>query len=415
MAIIKPFAAFRPVSTIVSQVAALPYDVMDRQEAKEMAKNNIHSFLHVDKAEIDLPDDVHPYDEQVYQKARENLYKMMEEGVYQQDQTPSLYLYRLTMAGRAQIGIVGCLPIDAYLQNDIKKHELTRADKEQDRIRHVDTCNAHTGPIFLTYPQQHSLDQLIEEYVEKNDPVYDFTSSDQVQHEVWHIFDPKVIQLIQKNFQNIPTLYIADGHHRAASAVKVGQQRRKENPNYTGEEEFNFFLGVLFPHNQLQILDYNRVVKDLNGWTKEEFLLAIQSSFIVSPWTGCEPYRPTKPHIFGMYLDNQWYVLEAKDTIINFSDPVARLDVSILQKYLLHPILGIQDPRTDERIDFIGGIRGLKELEKRVNNDMIVAFSMYPTTIEELMEVADQDKLMPPKSTWFEPKLRSGIFIHTLD
>lgn len=413
MAILRAFSAFRPVPKLVSKVAALPYDVMDRQEAKNMVKNNPYSFLHIDKAEINL-DNIDSYDDKVYEGAKKSLNKMISEGVYKQDSTSSLYLYRLTMDGRSQIGIVGCVPIDAYINNEIKKHELTRADKERDRIRHVDTCNAHTGPIFLTYPKDLDIDILVKEYIGKNDPVYDFTSSDNVRHEIWHIYSEKDIKSFQDAFLDVPELYIADGHHRAAAAVKVGLQRRKENPSYTGKEEFNFFLGVLFPHDQLKILDYNRVVKDLNGLTKDEFLSAIQSSFTLDTWEGKEPYRPQTAHTFGMYLDEQWYVLKAKKEIVDNSDPVARLDVSILQEHLLSPILGIKDPRADERIDFIGGIRGLKELEKRVNTDMKVAFSLYPTSIEDLMQVADAGKMMPPKSTWFEPKLRSGIFIHML-
>jgi len=415
LAILKPFSAFRPVPHLVSRVAALPYDVMDRQEAKEMVKNNPYSFLHVDKAEIDLEDSVHPYDEQVYQEAKKNLDQMIEQGVYKQDNTASLYLYRLTMNGRSQVGIVGCVPIDAYLNNEIKKHELTRADKEQDRIRHVDICNAHTGPIFLTYSHQVSIDKIVAKHIYEQNPIYDFISEDEVRHEVWHISCQEEIQKIQKEFLKVPVLYIADGHHRAASAVQVGLTRREKKLDYTGKEEFNFFLGVLFPHNQLKILDYNRVVKDLNGLTEEGFLSAIQSSFTLQPWECEEPYQPQTPHTFGMYLGKQWYVLKTREELINDCDPVDQLDVSILQKYLLHPILGIQDPRTDERIDFIGGVRGLKEIERRVKQDMKVGFSLYPTTIEELMEIADADQIMPPKSTWFEPKLRSGIFLHLLE
>ncbi|NMA83366.1 MAG: DUF1015 domain-containing protein [Epulopiscium sp.] len=415
MAILKPFLAFRPTPALVDQVAALPYDVMDRWEAKEMAKGNPYSFLHVDKAEINFSDLVDPYDPKIYQKAKDQLYQMIEDGVYEQDLTSSLYIYRLTMDGRSQTGLVGCVPIDDYLNNKIKKHELTRADKEQDRIRHVDTCNAQTGPIFLTYPQQDLIDILVEKSVKKQEPVYNFISSDGVRHEVWHISEQEDITQLQEEFLKVPNLYIADGHHRAASAVQVGIQRRRENPNYTGEEEYNFFLGVLFPHNQLKILDYNRVVKDLNGLTEQEFIKFVEDVFNVKKWEETSPYQPTRPHTFGMYLKDSWYVLEAKDRLIDSTDPVASLDVSVLQQYLLGPILGIQDPRTDERIDFIGGIRGLEELERRVKQDMTVAFSLYPTSIEELIQVADADQLMPPKSTWFEPKLRSGIFVHVLD
>ncbi|MSS44040.1 DUF1015 domain-containing protein [Anaerosalibacter bizertensis] len=386
MTILKTFSAFRPKPDIVSKVAALPYDVMNKEEAKDSVKNNPYSFLNIDKPEIYFDDSEKHDKNEIYEHARKYLDRMIEEGIYEQDSTPSLYLYKLTMGKHSQIGVVGCVPIDAYIDNDIKKHELTRADKEQDRINHVDTCNAHTGPIFLTYNKEFTIDEIIEEYIEK----------------------------IQSAFEKVPNLYIADGHHRAAAAVKVGLQRRRKNPNYTGEEEFNYFLAVLFPDKQLKILDYNRVVKDLNGLTKERFLSAIEPYFTVNIWDEKEPYTPETPHSFGMYLENQWYILKAKEEIIDRSNPLFSLDVFILQKYLLSPILGIEDPRTDERIDFIGGIRGLKEIEYRVDTDMKVGFSLYPTTIEELMTLADLNKTMPPKSTWFEPKLRSGIFIHRL-
>lgn len=414
MTILKTFSAFRPKPDIVSKVAALPYDVMNKEEAKDSVKNNPYSFLNIDKPEIYFDDSEKHDKNEIYEHARKYLDRMIEEGIYEQDSTPSLYLYRLTMGKHSQIGVVGCVPIDAYIDNDIKKHELTRADKEQDRINHVDTCNAHTGPIFLTYNKEFTIDEIIEEYVDRYEPVYNFVSSDEVRHEVWHISSKEYIEKIQSAFEKVPTLYIADGHHRAAAAVKVGLQRRREKPNYTGEEEFNYFLAVLFPDKQLKILDYNRVVKDLNGLTKERFLSAIKPYFTVNIWDEKEPYSPETPHSFGMYLENQWYILKAKEGIIDRSNPLFSLDVFILQKYLLSPILGIEDPRTDERIDFIGGIRGLKEIEYRVDTDMKVGFSLYPTTIEELMTLADLNKTMPPKSTWFEPKLRSGIFIHRL-
>ncbi|NLM13423.1 MAG: DUF1015 domain-containing protein [Epulopiscium sp.] len=413
MAVLKPFKAIRPRKDLVHKVAALPYDVMSSEEAREMVKDNPYSFLHVDKAEIDLDPLIDLYDKKVYEKARENLNRMINEGIYIKDKSPFFYIYKLIMGGREQTGIVGCTSIDDYQNNIIKKHELTREDKEQDRINHVDYCNAHTGPIFLTYRAKEEITEIIELWMKNKDAIYDFTAEDHIRHMVWIIDDKSVITQIQNAFKEIDYLYIADGHHRAASAVKVGLKRRQEG-NYTGEEEFNFFLSVLFPDDQLHIMDYNRVVKDLNGLSEEEFLKALNDKFIVEKLEETVPYKPGKKHEFGMYLGNTWYRLTAKKGSFNDDDPVERLDVSILQNNLLHPILGITDPRTDKNIDFVGGIRGLKELEARVQNGMEVAFSMYPTSIKDLMDIADANKIMPPKSTWFEPKLRSGIFIHSL-
>ena len=413
MAIIKAFRAIRPAEEFAEKVAALPYDVMNSEEAREMVKDNPYSFLHVDKAEIDLDRKINIYDKVVYETASGNLNNMIGDGVLKEEEKPCYYAYRQIMNGRAQTGLVVCTSIDDYMNNIIKKHEFTRADKEQDRINHVDYCNANTGPIFLTYRNNERISAIINESTEGK-PVYDFVAEDGIAHIVWLIEDEALINELTELFKGIDYLYIADGHHRAASAVKVGMKRREENPSYTGEEEFNYFLSVLFPDNELYIMDYNRVVKDLNGYTEEEYMAKLKESFDVEEYLGQGQYRPEAKHTYGMYLDGKWYVLKAKEGTFKEEDPVERLDVSILQKNLLAPVLGIEDPRTDKRIDFIGGIRGLEELERRVKEGMKVAFSMYPTTIEELMDIADAGQVMPPKSTWFEPKLRSGLFIHKL-
>lgn len=412
MAIFRPFKAIRPVPDKAEAVAALPYDVMNSNEAREMVKGNTYSFLHVDKAEVDLDKSVDLYDEKVYLKARENLDKLVSDGICKADETPCIYIYRQIMNGRSQTGLVGCTAIDDYINNVIKKHELTRADKEADRINHVDYCDANTGPIFLTYREDDFINSLVEDWKKNHEPVYDFVSEG-VGNTVWVIDCPETIKTVTEKFAAIDYLYIADGHHRAASAVKVGKKRREQNPDYTGEEEFNFFLAVLFPRNELEIMDYNRVMKDLNGNTSEEFMAKMAEIFEIEA-VGAKAYKPEKKHTFGMLLDGTWYKLTAKDGTFNPNDPVEQLDVSILQKNVISPIFGIDDPRTDKRIDFIGGIRGLGELEKRVNSDMKIAFSMYPTTLDDLMDIADAGQIMPPKSTWFEPKLMSGLFIHKL-
>ncbi len=412
MAVLHPFKGFRPTKELCSKVAALPYDVMSSLEAREMVKDDPYSFLHVDRAEVDLPIGTDIYSEAVYQKAADNLNGMIEKGIYIQDNKPVLYIYRLTMDGRSQTGLVGCSSIDEYISGSIKKHELTRADKEQDRINHVDYCNANTGPIFLTYRGKAEIDAIIDE-ITKAPAEYDFVSEDGVSHTIWVIDNEDTINKLTELFKGVESLYIADGHHRNASAVKVGIKRREEKGDYNGNEEFNFYLSVLFPDNQLRIMDYNRVVKDLNGLTKDEFFNTLSDKFEVEEVNS--ECKPTKAHTFGMYIDKRWYLLTAKPSIIK-NDAVEGLDVSILQNEVLSPILGIGDPRTDKRIDFVGGIRGLKELERRVDSgEMTLAFSMYPTSMAELMEIADCGKIMPPKSTWFEPKLRSGIFVHKLD
>ncbi|MEQ8198381.1 MAG: DUF1015 family protein [Clostridiaceae bacterium] len=411
MATIKPFKCIRPREDVASRVAALPYDVYNREEALEEVLKEPLSFLKIDRAETQFDKDFNPYDKKVYEKARDILKEMKEEGIFVEDDKETYYIYELTMNGRSQSGLVGCASIDDYLNDVIKKHEKTREDKELDRINHVDICNAQTGPIFLAYRSQQVINKIVEK-VKKEAALYDFVSPDGVRHAVWKLENQEDIKAIADAFAKIDSVYIADGHHRTASAVKVGLKRREENPGYTGNEEFNFFLSVLFPHDQLMILDYNRVVKDLNGYTKDEFINEVSKVFTVEK-IGKEPYKPAEKATFGMFLEDDWYKLTAGKELLS-NDPVQGLDVAILENNLLTPILGIKDIRTDKRIDFVGGIRGLKELEKRVNSDMKIAFSMYPTSITELFAVSDADKLMPPKSTWFEPKLRSGLFIHEL-
>ena len=411
MADIRPFYGIRPREDEADKIAALPYDVYNREEAKEAVKGNPLSFLNIDRAETQFDDSVDTYDPKVYQKAHDMLWKMVENGDFIQDKKRCYYVYELTMNGRVQTGITAVSSIDDYQNEVIKKHENTRADKELDRINHVDICDAQTGPIFLAYRSNAVINQIVEE-TKKQKALYDFTSEDGIRHRVFLIDGDKEVEAIQKAIAGIQEIYIADGHHRAASAVKVGLKRRAEHPDYTGEEEFNYFLSVLFPHDQLMIMDYNRVVKDLNGMTEEAFLAKMQELFDVTE-EGTTPYRPTEKGNFSMYLGGTWYSCVIRDADRN-TDPVEGLDVSLLQNLLLAPVLGIGDPKTDQRIDFVGGIRGLEELERRVKTDCAVAFAMYPTSIEELFAVADAKRLMPPKSTWFEPKLRSGLFLHAL-
>ncbi|MFZ7121453.1 MAG: DUF1015 domain-containing protein [Eubacteriaceae bacterium] len=413
MTIIREFKSIRPNIEHADKVAALPYDVYSSSEARKEVMGKPYSFLHVDRGEIDLPEDVDIYSEEVYQKANDNLNNMVKKNILMQDSNAYLYVYRLTMNGRSQTGLVCCSSIDDYLNGVIKRHELTREDKEIDRIKHVDYCNSNTGPIFLTYKSQNDIDKLIDTWTLNNSPVYDFISEDTIKHQVWVINDIQVINTIKGLFDKVKSTYIADGHHRTASAVKVGLMRRNQNIDYNGNEEFNYFLSVLFPHNQLFIMDYNRVVKDLNGLSQEEFFQKLKVNFTIEK-IGNPTFKPDKKGTIGMYINNQWYKLTIKSEILNENDPVLSLDVSILQNYVLTSILGIKDIRNDKRIDFVGGIRGLKELERRCSEDMKIAFAMYPTSIEELMNISDCNKLMPPKSTWFEPKLRSGLFIHSL-
>ncbi len=409
---VKPFAALRPKPEYVKECAALPYDVMSSDEARKEVSGKPRSFLHIDKAEIDLEPSIDLYDDRVYAKAAENLKKAEENGTYETDIEKTFYFYRQIMDGRAQTGIVGCASIDDYIENKIKKHELTRADKEQDRIRHVDTCSAQTGPIFLAYRESQTLDTIIERET-KQTPIYDFVADDGVAHTVWKSSSKETDEAIERAFEELNALYIADGHHRAASAVKAGLKRRKANPSHKGNEEYNFFLSVIFPANSLKILDYNRVLRSLNGLSEKEFLQAVEKSLgEVTPVDGI--YRPTKLHTIGLYLSGKWYRVNFREDICKASSPSDRLDCAILQNRLLAPVLGIEDPRTDKRIDFVGGIRGLGYLERRCEEDAVAAISMYPVSMKELMSIADAGEIMPPKSTWFEPKLRSGIFIHKI-
>ena len=411
MAIIRPFKAYRPIKEHVKDIAALPYDVMSSKEARGMVKNNKYSFLHVDRAEVNLDESVGEYDKVVYDTAKKVLENMIEEGLYIQEKAPAIYIYQQIMDGRGQKGIVCCTSVDDYINNIIKKHERTRLLKEIDRVNHVDICNANTGPIFLTYRNNNEISSIVEEWTKK-EPVYDFISEDGNGHRVWIIDDNIVIEKLVKLFKSIKYLYIADGHHRSASAVKVALKRRKQLGKYTGNEEFNYFLSIIYPDTELKVFDYNRTVKDLNGLSEEEFFSKVEESFYLSKSESNKPVSPKNKHEFGMYMNKQWFILRAKDGSFDESNPIDSLDVSILQNNLLNPILGISDPTKSERIEFIGGIRGLKELENRADTDMKVSFSMYATTIDDIMNVADNDKTMPPKSTWFEPKPRSGIFIH---
>ncbi len=412
MSVIRPFKAIRPTKEYAPKVAALPYDVMSSEEAREMVKGNEYSFLHVDRGEIDLPVGTDIYSKEVYLKAKENLEKLINNKICVQDEKPCFYIYRQIWNGRAQTGLVACASVDDYINNVIKKHEKTRADKEQDRINHVNILDANTGPIFLTYRPNHSVRKIITDWISSHDTACDFVSGD-VKQTVWVIDDENTVENITELFTKIPDLYIADGHHRCASAVRVAGMRREENPNYTGNEEFNYFLSVLFPSDELKIMDYNRVIKDINGLTKKELLDKISEKFDIE-MVGKNAYHPVCQHNFGMLFDGEWYSLGAKRDTFDEHDAVESLDVSILQNNLIAPILGIENPKTDSRIDFVGGIRGLGELEKRVENGWEVAFSMYPTSLAELMRIADENALMPPKSTWFEPKLLSGLFIHKL-
>lgn len=414
MAVFKSFKAIRPKAENASKVAALPYDVMNSEEARQMVKDKPYSFLHVDKAEVDLDRTIDIYDEKVYLKARENLDKLVSNGICVQEEKPCFYIYQQIMDGRSQTGLVGCAAIDDYINNVIKKHEFTREDKEQDRINHVDYCDANTGPIFLAYRENDFISKTISDWKNSHEPIYDFVTEDGVSNTVWIIDCDETNSELSKAFDAVDYLYIADGHHRCASAVKVGQKRREQNPNFDGTEEFNFFLAVVFPKNELAIMDYNRVIKDLNGLDNTTFIEKLSEKFDVQKTAGDKPYRPEAKHTFGMYLDKTWYKLTAKDGTFDEADPVGRLDVSILQNNCITPIFGIDDPRTDKRIDFVGGIRGLEELERRCENDMKIAFSMYPTSLDDLMAIADAGKVMPPKSTWFEPKLLSGLFVHKL-
>ncbi len=411
MAVVRPFCAIRPRADIASRVAALPYDVYNRAEAKIETEREPLSFLCIDRAETQLPDDVDTYDPKVYAKARSLMQKRINDNTFVQDSDRCYYIYELTMNGRSQTGIVGCASIDDYISGVIKKHENTRLDKEIDRINHVDSLSAQTGPIFLAYRGRDDIKEVIAR-VRKSPALYDFTSPDGISHKVWDVRTDKDVQAIEKAFADTKSIYIADGHHRCASAVKVGLKRREEHPDYNGSEEFNFFLAVLFADEELMIMDYNRVVKDLNGYTSQQIMEKLGAFGEISEQSSA--YRPKEKGEVGVFLEGNWYSLKFKADLIP-DDPVEGLDVSVLQNNVLAPVFDIKDPKTDKRIDFVGGIRGLGELERRVSEDCKIAFAMYPTSIGELFAVADANLLMPPKSTWFEPKLRSGLFIHEIE
>ncbi|MBC8017665.1 MAG: DUF1015 domain-containing protein [Verrucomicrobia bacterium] len=412
MAIIKPFRGLRPPQALADKVAALPYDVMDVSEARAMAAGNPDSFLHVSRPEIDLPDEIDCHDEPVYLQGQLNLAEFIRRGVLVQEERDCFYVYRQGMGAITQTGLVVCASVDDYQSGVIKKHEHTRADKEEDRVKHIDYLDANDEPVFYLSRSCGEVEGIIEA-VAKGTPEYDFISEDGVAHTLWIIADQDLIERLIVLFEAIPRLYVADGHHRSAAAGRVREMRRAGNPHHTGQEEYNLFLTVIFPENQLHIMPYNRAVRDLNGRSADEFIALLASSFeiIPAPATGV----PQTRHHFGMYLNGRWYQLHAKAALVNEADTVGRLDVSILQNNLLGPLLGILDPRTDKRIHFVGGIRGNDELVKLVDSgEYAVAFSLYPTSIGELIELADQDQIMPPKSTWFEPKLRSGLFVHLL-
>lgn len=411
MSVLKPFRAYRPRPELAAKIASFPYDVISSQEARELARGNPYSFLHVGKPEIDLDPAVPLYDDRVYAKGVENLKRFISEGSLQKEGHPCLYIYQQKMGDHVQAGLVALCSVKEYEGGLIKRHEFTRKDKEDDRTRHVSEQNANAEPVFLTYRAHPDVDTLVDR-VRSRPPVYDITTEDGIGHTVWVVDDPVDVDRLTRLFALVPALYVADGHHRTAAAVRCGQALRAKAQNPTGEEPFEFFMAVVFPHDQLQILDYNRVVKDLNGLSQEAFLDKVRETFMVGP---ADEAKPPYPGTFGMYMGGKWQRLLAKEGTFPAGDPIGSLDVSILQNNLLAPILGIADPRTDKRIDFVGGIRGTKELEKRVGEGWAVAFAMHPTTLDQLMAVADSGQVMPPKSTWFEPKLRSGLIVRLIE
>ena len=413
MAVFHGFRALRPIPEKASRVASLPYDVVSREEAYTLGKNNQDSFLHVERAEIDCPKEMDMYDEAVYKKAEENLQKMIKEGTLIEEEKRCFYIYELIRKGKSQTGLVGCCSIDDYQNGVIKRHELTRTEKEKDRIRHMEVCCANTSPVFLTCRYTDKLLMLLESFKQTHRPVYDFTAEDEITHRVWIVDEAEEIKMAEKEFQKISSLYIADGHHRAASAVKTGLKYREENPDYTGEEEFNYFLSVVFPCEQLTILPYHRIVTDLNGITEKAFIGSLKFNFELMLMPGF-PCKPVEKHCMGMYTGGQWYHLKAWKDVYENKDEIAQLDVSILQDKVLRPVLGIEEPTADKRLQFAGGNMKLKKLQEMADKTGGVAFVMFPVEMEDIMKIADAGKLMPPKSTWFEPKLRSGLFVHKL-
>jgi uncharacterized protein (DUF1015 family) len=416
MAIVKPFKGLRPPGDLVAELACLPYDVMNVQEAKRMARGKERSLLHITRAEIDLPEVTDSHSEEVYKKSLGNFKKWQKKGWLVQDKQPHFYIYAQTMEGRTQYGIVGCASVDDYLNGLIKKHELTRPDKEHDRMIHVRTNNANLEPVFFTYPPVKELDDIVNEIVLSDRPEYDFVAEDGFRHQFWVVRNEEKISMIEHLFaEKVPFTYVADGHHRTAAAALVGKEKRDKNPRHKGTEDYNFFLAVHFPSSQLRIIDYNRTLKDLNGLTEKELLEKLEKDFIVEE-KGSEIYKPVKLHNFSMYLAGMWYSLSAREGTYDDNDPIGVLDVTILTNHILSPVFDIQDLRRSKRIDFVGGIRGLGELKKRVDSgDMKVAFALYPVSMEQLIKIADSGNIMPPKTTWFEPKLRSGLVIHLLD
>jgi uncharacterized protein (DUF1015 family) len=416
MAVIKPFRGLRPPRALAKDLACLPYDVMNTDEARKMAKGKECSLLHITRSEIDLPADIDTHSEEVYNKSVENFRKWQKKGWLVQDKSPHFYIYAQTMKGRTQYGIVGCASVDDYLNGIIKKHELTRPDKEQDRMVHVRVNNANIEPVFFTYPAVKEIDEIVHKIVSMEEAEYDFVTEDGFGHHFWVIRKKETNALIEKLFsEKVPYTYVADGHHRTAAAALVGKEKREKNTSHDGTEEYNFFLAVHVPADQLQIIDYNRTIKDLNGLTTEKLLARLENSFIIEQ-KGNKTYKPKKLHNFSMYIDGNWYSLTAKPGTYNDNDPIGVLDVTILTNQILCPILDIQDLRRSKRIDFVGGIRGLGELKKRVDTgEMKVAFALYPISMNQLITIADSGNIMPPKSTWFEPKLRSGLVIHLLD
>lgn len=413
MAILKPFRGIRPTPEFVQRVVCRPYDVLDEKEARAEANGDPYSFYHVIKPEIDFPDGHNVYAPEIYEKGKANFDKMVADGVFRQDETECLYIYSQTMNGRTQYGIVGCASVDDYLNDIIKKHELTRPDKEEDRKNHVRIGNMNAEPVFFAYPHVAALDTIVSDVV-KGKPAYDLVTEDGIGHTFWVISEEETIQQITQLFAQIPATYVADGHHRTAAAALVGKERRDNNPAHTGQEEYNFFLAVHFPDNQLHIMDYNRVIKDLNNMTPSELIEKLENSFSIEN-KGADEYRPSCLHEFSMYLDGNWYALQAKAGTYNDQDPIGVLDVTILSEQVLAPLFNITDLRKDKRIEFVGGLRGLGELKKRVDSgEMKVAFALYPVTMKQLIDIADSGQIMPPKTTWFEPKLRSGLVIHSL-